>query len=153
MVYEMTESKFLTDSRNLNITIISFVFLDLLLLIMGVLYAVLGTFQTYHVDYIGMTASKVRSFNPKLMNLISLFIRLIGFCFISIAITGMIIIFVSIRKREKSYWLMYIIQHILVAFPLIWLTFIVGGLAFILVIIGWILIIIGIVFSYKEIFK
>ena len=153
MVLKMTDSKILTDSRNLNITIISLLILDLLFLLMGILYAVLGTFQTYHVDYIRMTASKVRNFNPKLMNLISFFIRLIGFCFISVAITGIIIIFIYIRKQEKSGWIIYLIQHLTVAIPLTWITSIVGGLPFILVIIGWILLIIGMIFSYKEILK
>ena len=149
----MSESKFLTDSKNLNIAIISLIILDLIMMIMGLLYVILGTFFTYHVDYIGMTASRVKSFNPKLMNLISMFIRMFGFGFLSVSIGGLIILFTGFKKREKWAWILYLIQHVMLATPLMWITYVVGGLSLILVIIGWILFIIGIVFSYKEFFK
>jgi len=149
----MSESKFLTESRNLNIAIILLIILDIIMMIMGLLYIILGTFQTYHVDYIGMTASRVKSFNPKLMNLISMFIRMVGFGFLSVSIGGFIIIFTGFKKREKWAWMLYFLQHFMLAIPLVWITYIVGGLALILVIIAWILLIIGIVLSYKEFFK
>jgi len=152
-VIEMSESKFLTESRNLNIAIILLIILDIIMMIMGLLYIILGTFQTYHVDYIGMTASRVKSFNPKLMNLISMFIRMVGFGFLSVSIGGFIIIFTGFKKREKWAWMLYFLQHFMLAIPLVWITYIVGGLALILVIIAWILLIIGIVLSYKEFFK
>ena len=119
-VIEISESKFFTESRNLNVAIISLVLLDIIMMIMGLLYAILGTFQTYHVDYIGMTASRVKSFNPKLMNLISMFIRLIGFGFLSVSIGGLIIIFTGFKKREKRTWMLYLFQHCMLAIPLMW---------------------------------
>jgi len=149
----MSESKFLTDSRNMNIAIISLIILDLIMMIMGLLYVILGTFFTYHVDYIGMTASRVRSFNPKLMNLISMFIRMIGFGILSVSIGGLIIIFTGFKKREKGAWMLYLFQHLMLAIPLMWITYVVGGISLILVIIGWILLIIGLILSYKEFFK
>lgn len=149
----MSESKFLTESRNFNIAIILLIILDLIMIIMGLIYVILGTFLTYHVDYIGMTASRVRSFNPKLMNLISMFIRMLGFGFLSVSIGGLIIIFTGFKKREKWAWMLYLIQHLMLAIPLMWITYVVGGLALILIIIGWILLIIGILLSYKEFFK
>lgn len=148
----MNESKFLTDSKNLNIAIIFLFLLDVLIMIMGILYVVLGTFQTYHIAYIGMNASKVRNFNPELMILISFFIRLIGFCFLSISIGSIIVIYTSFRKREKWSWIWYLIEHILIAVPLLWITYIVGGLAFIILIVGWIFFIIGMTISYKDFF-
>ncbi|MFX1336989.1 MAG: hypothetical protein ACFFDK_00110 [Promethearchaeota archaeon] len=149
----LSKSKFLTESKNLNIAIISLIILDLIMMIMGLLYVILGTFQTYHVDYIGMSASRVRSFNPKLMNLISMFIRMIGFGFLSVSIGGLIILFTGFKNKEKWGWMLYLFQHLMLAIPLMWITYVVGGLSLILVIIGWILLIIGIMFSYKEFFR
>lgn len=152
-VIEISESKFLTESRNFNIGIILLIILDIIFMIMGLLYVILGTFQTYHIDYIGMTASRVKTFNPKLMNLISMFIRMVGFGFLSVSLGGIILILTGFKKREKYSWLLYLMQHLLIAIPLIWITLVIGGLSLILVIVGWILLILGMVLSYKEFFK
>ena len=147
---ELSELKLLTDSRNLNIAIILLIILDLIMMVMGLLYVILGTFFTYHVVYIGMTASEVKSFNPKLMNLISIFIRMVGFGFLIVSIGGLIIIFTGIKKREKWAWMLYILQHLMLATPLMWISYVVGGLSLILVIIGWALLIIVSYFPIKN---
>jgi len=149
----MRESKLFTDSKRLNIAIILLIILDLIILIMGLVYIITATFQSYHVDYMGITESQIRRFNPKLMVLISFFLRMVGFGFLSVSIGGFIIIFASFKKREKWSWLLYLIQHLLIATPLIWITLVVGGLSLILVIIGWILLILGMLLSYKEFFR
>ncbi|TFG27037.1 MAG: hypothetical protein EU532_08395 [Promethearchaeota archaeon] len=149
----MNESKLFTDSKRLNIAIISLIFLDLIILIMGLVYVITGAFQSYHVDYLGITESQVRNFNSRLMILISFFIRMVGFGFVSVSIGGLIIIFASFKKREKWSWILYLFQHLLIAIPLIWITLVIGGLSLILVIIGWILLIVGMILSYKEFFK
>ena len=64
-----------------------------------------------------MTASGVKSFNPKLMNLISMFIRMVGFGFLSVSLGGLILIFTGFKKRQKNSWLLYLIQHLLIAIP------------------------------------
>jgi len=149
----MNESKFFTDSKKLNAAMLSLILLDLILLIMGLVYIITATFQSYHLNYMGLTEAQVRSFNPKLMILISFFIRMVGFGFLSVSIGGLIIIFASFKKREKWSWILYLIQHLLIATPLIWITLVVGGLSLILVIIGWILLILGMGLTYKEFFK
>ncbi|MFX0070369.1 MAG: hypothetical protein ACFFAO_04685 [Candidatus Hermodarchaeota archaeon] len=149
----MKNSKYLTDSKKLNIAIVVLVILDAIILIMGLVYAITGTFQTYHIAYMGMTASRVKSFNSRLMTLISFFIRMVGFGFLAVSIGGLIIIHASFRKREKWSWIVYLIQHSFLAIPLTFITYVVGGLSLILVIVAIVLFIVGLVFSYKEIFK
>ena len=58
--------KILTDSKRLNIAIILMLIVDLMVILIGILYAIMG-FMPYHEKIIGTSPSKVDS---AVMNLI-----------------------------------------------------------------------------------
>ena len=152
----MNKSKFLTDSRNLNIVVILFLITNTILIITGAIYAILGTFMSYHVDYTGLTESEVASYNPKLMILISVFIRLLGVNEMVIGISGIYINIYGIRKKEKWAWNLILIVSTMWFIPTLILTLIITGifgLPFVLSFIVGIITVIALYISYKDIFK
>ncbi|MFX1336988.1 MAG: hypothetical protein ACFFDK_00105 [Promethearchaeota archaeon] len=151
----MAESKFLTDSRNLNIAIIIILITSIFLIISGAIYAILGTFMPYHVEYTGLTESEVAAYSPKLMFLISVFIRLLGISVMIIGISSIYITVYGIRKKEKWAWTGYTIASSIYIIPNFILTLLVTGFLgfpFLSSLIGGIFTIIALWLSYKEIF-
>lgn len=151
----MAELKFLTDSRNLNIAIIIILINSVLLIITGAIYAILGTFMPYHVEYTGLTESEVAAYSPKLMFLISVFIRLFGVNVMITGISGIYITVYGIRKKEKWAWTGYLIAFTIYIIPNLILTLLVTGflgMPFLSNLIGGIFTIIALYLSYKEIF-
>ena len=151
----MNKSKFLTDSRNLNIVVILFLITNTTLIITGAIYAILGTFMSYHVDYTGLTESEVTAYNPKLMILISVFIRLLGVNEMVIGISGIYINIYGIRKKEKWAWNLILIVSTMWFIPTSILTLMITGIfgfPFVLSFIAGIITVIALYISYKEIF-
>jgi len=151
----MNESKFLTDSRNLNIAIILLFILYIIWFIGGLLYASLGTFMPYHNEFTGLSESKVRNYNSELMILIGVFIRLIGFLYLNYAISNLYILFIGFRKKEKWAWIITLISGVVFFIPHLLITYVVLGLninyiGFIICTIAWIF---SLGISYKEFFK
>jgi hypothetical protein len=151
----MSESKFFTDSRNLNIAVIIILISGIFLIISGAIYAILGTFMPYHVAYTGLTESEVAAYSPKLMFLISVFIRLLGVSVMIIGISSLYIAVYGIRKKEKWAWTGYAIASTLYTIPNFILTLLVTGFLgfpFLSSLIGGIFTIIALWLSYMEIF-
>ncbi|MFX0070370.1 MAG: hypothetical protein ACFFAO_04690 [Candidatus Hermodarchaeota archaeon] len=152
---EISKSKFLTDSRNLNIAIVFFIFPCITLAIAGSIYAIFGTFMQYHIEYTGLTESEVAAYNSRLMFLISVLIRLLGVNMIAVGISILYITIYGIRKRKKWAWTSILLITIICTVPTLILTSIVVGIfgwAYLLYLFGTILLIIGLYLSYKEIF-
>ena len=99
-------------------------------LIFGILYAVTGTIQFYHESYIGLTPEDISSFNPELMILISLFIRVMGCLFMSIGIVGIFVIYFGYKKEQKMSWAIIFFTSFLGLVPLAVETFIIAGWGF-----------------------
>ena len=111
--------KILTDSKRLNIAIILFLIVDLIVIFIGILYAIMG-FMPYHEKIIGKSPSKV---NSAVMNLIYILIRVNGFMFISKGVSGIYILFVGFRKKQKWAWITSLITVILGTLPTTILVF------------------------------
>ncbi|MFX1394791.1 MAG: hypothetical protein ACFFAH_14620 [Promethearchaeota archaeon] len=147
--------KLLTDSKRLNIAIILSFIIYFQLIIVGIFYASLGTFMPYHIAFTGKTESDVNSYSSELMTLISILIRLLGFCNITIGIMGLFILYFAFRKREGWTWILGLITGCIGYIPNLILTYTVLGLGlmYILTIISFILCIKALGISYKEFFK
>jgi hypothetical protein len=147
--------KILTDSKRLNIAIILLLINCVLVLMMGLLYAISGTFMAYHVAFTGKTASQVSSYDSELMFLISAFIRLIGFYLIAIAVFSIYIIIHGIKEKEKWAWFCVLFVYLIAVIPTIVITYMITGLLgtpFLITVVLIILWIIALTYSYKEIF-
>jgi len=105
--------KILTDSKRLNIAIILLIIVDLILIFIGILYAIMG-FMPYHEKIIGKSLSKV---NSDVMKFIYTVIRINGFMFITLGVTGIYILFVGFRKKEKWAWIYTLLVVALANFP------------------------------------
>lgn len=141
--------KILTDSKRLNIAIILFLIIDLILIFIGILYAIMG-FMPYHEEIIGTSPSKVDS---DVMKFIYTVIRVNGFMFITLGVTGIYILFVGFRKKEKWAWIYTLLVVALANFPTTLLIFVMNPtfempfpLTLSLLIMG----IIALCISYKE---
>lgn len=121
---------------------------------MGLLYLISGTFQAYHVDFIGETAASVEAYNANLMILIGVFIRMVGIGVTTSGFACLLIAIIPFRKGEKWAWIALFIGGIISVIPTLIITFPVLGttflyIIFIIMLIVWIL---GIVLSGYEIF-
>lgn len=146
--------KILTDSKRLNVALILGFIIYAYFIVMGVIYASLGTFMPYHIAFTGKTESEVSSYSSKLMTLISILIRLMGFLFITIGIIGLFILYFAFRKREKWSWILSLITACTGNLPFMILTYTILGLGimYLIMIILFIFLIIALSISYKEFF-
>ena len=144
--------KMLTESKKLNIAIILFIIVNVIAIIIGTLYSILGL-MPYHRTSLGMSPSKINSFNPNIMPFIYIIIRVNGFLFLTSGINGLIVIYYGIRNKEKWAWLYNLVAFILISIPLVVLlyneTF---AMPFPLALFVFIIWLIGLGISYKEIF-
>lgn len=144
--------KMLTESKKLNIAIILFIIVNVIAIIIGTLYSILGL-MPYHRTSLGMSPTKINSFNPNIMLFIYIIIRVNGFLFLTSGINGLIVIYYGIRNKEKWAWLYNLVAFILISIPLVVLlyneTF---AMPFPLALFVFIIWLIGLGISYKEIF-
>lgn len=138
----------------LDIASIMYAFDVVLVLLMGLLYLITGTFQSYHIDFIGLTATDVTAFNANLMILISVYIRIIGVGNISGGLAGLLITLIPYRKGKKWAWFAVLITGMVSIVPTLIITNVVLGshylyMVFIIAMIIWI---ISLVLSTYEIF-
>ena len=141
--------KILTDSKRLNIAIILLLIIDLMVVIIGILYAIMG-FMPYHERLIGKSPSKVDS---AVMNFIYTIIRVNGFMFITLGVTGIYILYVGFRKKEKWAWIYVLLTVALATFPTTLLVFNpTFAMPFPLTLSLLIMAIIALCISYKEFF-
>ncbi len=143
----------LTESKRLNIAIILLAIVNLISTIIGILYTILG-FMPYHQTSIGMSPSKIRSFNPALMDFIYIIIRVNGFLFLNVGITGIYILFVGFRKKEKWAWIYNLFPTFLVTLPLVVILYNEKfAMPFPLALITFVMTLIALGISYKEFFE
>jgi len=142
----------LTESKKLNIAIILFIIVYVIAIIIGSLYSILGL-MPYHRTSLGMSTSRINSFNPNIMPFIYIIIRVNGFLFLTLGINGLLIIYYGIRNKEKWAWLYNLISFIFISIPLVVLlyneTF---AMPFPLALFVFILWILALGISYREIF-
>jgi hypothetical protein len=122
----------------------------------GLVYSILGTLMPFHEDYIGITASDIRAFNPELMILIGDFVRLIGIYQITIAISGLFILIYGFWKKEKWSWVIFLLYLPMLLLPLLVITYSFSGLLglpFVSIVLATIFQTIALTISYKEFFK
>ena len=112
----------LTDSKKLNISIVLLIILDIIAILFGILYAVLG-FMPYHAAAVGKSSSEINNYDPELMVLISTTIRVNGFMFLSYAAMSLIVIYVGFQNKEKWAWISHLISGALAYIPLAILTY------------------------------
>ena len=147
--------KILTESKKLNVAIICGIAICAFLIIQGIIYASLGTLMPYHRAYTGLTEESIRNFNPELMYLISVLIRLYGFIGISWGIALIFILFAGFRKCQKWAWFSFLISGIIYITPVFIFTYpIIGNIIlYKICIFLCILWIIQLFLPYKEFFK
>jgi len=142
--------KILTDSKRLNIAIILLLIANLIVIITGILYVIMG-FLPYHERIIGKSPSRVDS---SVMNFIYIIIRVNGFMFITLGVSGIYLLFAGFRKKEKWAWINGLIVVALATFPTTILVFDpTFAMPFPLTLSLLIMVIIALIISYKEFFK
>ncbi len=138
----------------LDIASILYALDNVLVLLMGLLYLISGTFQPYHIEFTGLTATDVTAFNANLMILIGLSIRMIGVGNLSGGLAGLFITIIPYRKGKKWAWFAVLITGMVTIVPTLIITNVVLGshylyMVFIVAMIIWI---ISMVLSTYEIF-
>jgi len=118
----------MAESKLLSIAWIMILIVGLGSIILGVIYISLGTLMPYHENFIGMTSSEIRIFNPKLMDFIGMLITLLGFFEISFGIMNMGVCLAGLRKGKKWAWITILFADAFVFIPMTYVNYIVGGL-------------------------
>lgn len=144
----------MTRSKTFRIALILMLIVYSVIIIMGLIYAIYGNLMPYHLNYIGLTVAQIYTFDPELAILAALTIRLIGFLFLSSGVLMLIIWYFSFRKAEKWAWIANLIAGALIIIPLLFVTFVVGGLniPFPIVVVSLAVMVAALGLSYKEIF-
>ena len=101
-------------------------------------------FQSYHIEFTGLTATDVTAFNANLMILISVYIRIIGVGNISGGLAGLLITLIPYRKGKKWAWFAVLITGMVSIVPTLIITNVVLGshylyMVFIISMIIWII--------------
>ncbi|MFX1357994.1 MAG: hypothetical protein ACFFA8_12020 [Promethearchaeota archaeon] len=138
----------------LNIAVIFSIIVSAFYMLMGLLYLISGTFQSYHIDFTGLTVNDVTAFNANLMILIGIFIRMVGIGTTTAGLASLFITIIPFRKGEKWAWVALFLIGIIAIVPTLIITFPVLGatflyIIFIIMLIIWIL---GIILSGYEMF-
>ncbi|TFG24177.1 MAG: hypothetical protein EU529_05155 [Promethearchaeota archaeon] len=138
----------------MNIAIILIFIIILFSFVLGLIYAISGTFLPYHVAFTGKTESNVKAYDSELMILIEAFIRLMGIYVITISIANLFILFFGFYKKEKWAWIYFLISVCIMFSSLLILTFPVLGFSmnYFYFVAFLILGIIALAISYKEFF-
>lgn len=144
----------LTDSKRLNIAIVLIFIIIISSFVLGLIYAILGTFLPYHVAFTGKTESNISAYDAELMILIGAFIRLMGIYVMTISIANLFILFFGFCKKEKWAWIYFLISVCIMFGSILILTFPVLGfnLSYFTFVAFLILGIIALLLSYKEFF-
>jgi len=151
----MSNSKFLSDSKKLNIAFILLLFCTIFVLFMGFLYAIAATMMPHHIAYTGLTMANVKAYNPRLAEMISIYIRFMGLGWLSFGFSSLYILLVGFRKGEKWAWYNNLIGGAFIHIPNATITYIVIGfqLLYFSMLFTLVLWIIALSISYKEIYK
>ncbi|MFX0082272.1 MAG: hypothetical protein ACFE94_11025 [Candidatus Hodarchaeota archaeon] len=136
----------------LDIAVILLLYTIATMLVFGFLDAILGTFMPYEVSYMGVDETDIESFNAELMEMISGYIRILGFTFISFGIVLIIILFVGFRKKEKWAYILTLLAILSLDIPYLVVLSPFMDLPFILVLINLIVQAVAMVISFKEFF-
>ncbi len=99
----------------------------------GLLYALTGKLQSYHVAFLeldGLNVETLLASNPHLAGLISVFIMLIGFALLGLSTTWLYVIVKRLAAGDKGGWIINLIAYLLVVVPFTFVTQLVGGLPF-----------------------
>lgn len=145
----------MTKSTIFTIGSIMLLCVNVVLILFGIVYAGYGTLMPYHINFVGMTPAEIYAYNPQLMILAGLSIRLIGFLFISNGIVNTLIWYYSFRKEELWSWLSVLVSGALIIIPLLAITFMVAGIGFPfpLILVCLIVWAIGIGLTMREVFR
>jgi len=138
----------------LNIAIVLIFIIILSSFVLGLIYAIFGTFLPYHIAFTGKTESNVRAYDPELMILIEAFIRLMGIYVITISIANLFILFFGFRNKEKWAFIYFFLCVCIMFGSLLIFTFPILGFSmnYFYFVAFLILGIIALLLSYKEIF-
>ena len=107
----------------MNIAIVLVFIIILFSFILGLIYAISGTFLPYHVAFTGKTESNVSAYDSELMILIEAFIRLMGIYVITISIANLFILFFGFCKKEKWAWIYFLISVCIIFGSILIITF------------------------------
>ncbi len=88
----------------------------------GAMYFFRHHIMDYHVAFLGMSEDEIKSFNPKLIDLLLAMIHIMGATFITIGITGLIITYSSFRKGVKWAWYSLFVLFTLSLTPMLFIT-------------------------------
>ncbi|MCP3682390.1 MAG: hypothetical protein GY861_06830 [bacterium] len=135
-------------------------FCSSLLLIVAIVVIIFGVFYCftpkplpYHLDFMGISFEEIQEFNPQLAELLMIFIKLAGTCFIGLGIIVAGIAFEPFRKAEKWSWIVTFSGSIIVLVPLLAMTIYVGALAKWVVAITLLLLLIALFVPIKDFFR
>jgi hypothetical protein len=117
----------MAKSKLLSIAWIMILIIGLALIIAGVIYASQGTLMPYHEEFVGMTPSEIRNFNPELMVFVGGLIAQVGFLFISLGIVNIGLCLTGFRKGERSSWITLLVIDAVAFIPLTYASYLVGG--------------------------
>lgn len=101
----------------MNIYSIPFIIISIVSIIFGILYLLSPRIMTYHEDFIGM---KHEELNPKVAELMLVFLKTIGCLFIGFGTLGMGI---SVKAYPNKWaWYTVLIAYSIVLIPLLFIT-------------------------------
>ncbi len=103
-----------------DIASLLFLLLIGILTLSGVVYLIngtLGIFLAAQEEFIRITPSAIRAFNPELMILIQVFEIMLGLLFTTLTIAGLFIFRYGFRKKEKWAWFAFLTWLPLVFLP------------------------------------
>lgn len=122
-------------------------------IVIGIVYVSTPKIMWYHENFIGMTHEEISGINPKLADMMLVFLRGAGVLNFSLGILGIAVSLRSFREGEKWAWYAMLISYLVAFLPVLAITHYVGALTpFLVIFIMLVVFLAAIVLSAKEIF-
>lgn len=111
----------------IKISSYTFYLLSVIAIGFGLLYFFRSDIMPYHYSFLGTSSAEINAFNPKLVELMLAFMKIIGSCYIGIGLGALLITRLGIVKEKAWAWWSILL---LMLFPLsvtLWITLIVSN--------------------------
>ena len=116
-----------TRMDRLRLSSILLVIIGIAVIAIGVIYISTPRIMSYHENFIGMTHEEISEINPKLADMMLVFLRGIGVLNIGLGTLGIAVSLKSYRKGQKWAWHAMLISYLIVLLPTLVITYYVGA--------------------------
>ena len=111
----------------LRLSSILLVIIGIAVIAIGVIYISTPRIMSYHENFIGMTHEEISEIDPKLADMMLVFLRGIGVLNIALGTLGIAVSLRSYRKGQKWAWYAMLISYLIVLLPTLVITYYVGA--------------------------